>query len=150
MTATKPYFSEHDFVAEYINHYGPDAENRAIQLIKDAKAGNGFSNKNADIIAHVEQDKHGRDKFTFTSRELITKEHDNIKVMRKMMTKDSKTHIEKEKLEKQVKDLLQKLSDDNRKKELEKGKDSTNVKKITKEIMEDFYHIELPIEWETD
>ena len=35
-------------------------------------------------------------------------------------------------------------------KELEKGKDSTNVKKITKEIMEDFYHIELPIEWETD
>jgi hypothetical protein len=55
VTATKPYFSEHDFVAEYINHYGPDAENRAIQLIKDAKAGNGFSNKNADIIAHVEQ-----------------------------------------------------------------------------------------------
>ena len=36
------------------------------------------------------------------------------------------------------------------KKELEKGKDSTNVKKITKDIMEDFYHIELPIEWETD
>lgn len=36
------------------------------------------------------------------------------------------------------------------KKELEKGKDSPMVKKITKEIMEDFYHIELPIEWETD
>lgn len=36
------------------------------------------------------------------------------------------------------------------KKELEKGKDSENVKKITKEIMEDFYGIELPIEWETD
>lgn len=36
------------------------------------------------------------------------------------------------------------------KKELEKGKDSENVKKITHEIMEDFYHIELPIEWETD
>ena len=36
------------------------------------------------------------------------------------------------------------------KKELEKGKDSKNVKKITSEIMEDFYHIELPIEWETD
>ena len=35
-------------------------------------------------------------------------------------------------------------------KELEKGKDSTTVKKITKEIMEDFYHIDLPIEWETD
>lgn len=35
-------------------------------------------------------------------------------------------------------------------KELEKGKDSPNVKKITKEIMEDFYGIELPIEWETD
>lgn len=36
------------------------------------------------------------------------------------------------------------------KKELEKGKDSENVKKITKDIMEDFYHIELPIEWETE
>jgi len=36
------------------------------------------------------------------------------------------------------------------KKELEKGKDSPNVKKITHEIMEEFYHIELPIEWETD
>lgn len=130
VTATKPYFSEHDFVAEYINHYGPDAENRAIQLIKDAKAGNGLSNKNADIIAHVEQDKYGRDKFTFTSRELITKEHDNIKVMRKMMTKDSKTHIEKEKLEKQVKELLQKLSDDNRKKELEKGTKESEIKDI--------------------
>lgn len=35
-------------------------------------------------------------------------------------------------------------------KELEKGKDSPMVKKITKEIMEDFYHIDLPIEWETD
>ena len=35
-------------------------------------------------------------------------------------------------------------------KELEKGKDSENVKKITKDIMEDFYHIELPIEWETE
>ena len=35
-------------------------------------------------------------------------------------------------------------------KELEKGKDSQNVKKITHEIMEEFYHIELPIEWETD
>ena len=35
-------------------------------------------------------------------------------------------------------------------KELEKGKDSENVKRITKEIMEDFYGIELPIEWETD
>jgi glycosyltransferase involved in cell wall biosynthesis len=35
-------------------------------------------------------------------------------------------------------------------KELEKGKDSPNVKKITHEIMEEFYHIELPIEWETD
>lgn len=35
-------------------------------------------------------------------------------------------------------------------KELEKGKDSDLVRKITKEIMEDFYHIELPIEWETD
>ena len=34
------------------------------------------------------------------------------------------------------------------KKELEIGKDSENVKKITKDIMEDFYHIELPIEWE--
>lgn len=33
-------------------------------------------------------------------------------------------------------------------KELEIGKDSENVKKITKDIMEDFYHIELPIEWE--
>jgi hypothetical protein len=49
--------------------------------------------------------------------------------MRKMMTKDSKTHIEKEKLEKQVKDLLQKLSDDNRKKELEKEK--MNLKSMT-------------------
>lgn len=36
------------------------------------------------------------------------------------------------------------------KKELTKGKDSPTVKKITREIMEDFYHIELPIEWETD
>lgn len=35
------------------------------------------------------------------------------------------------------------------KSELEKGKDSDNVKKITKDIMEDFYHIDLPIEWET-
>ena len=35
-------------------------------------------------------------------------------------------------------------------KELEIGKDSENVKRITSEIMEDFYGIELPIEWETD
>lgn len=35
-------------------------------------------------------------------------------------------------------------------KELEKGKDSDNVKKITYEIMEGFYNIQLPIEWETD
>ena len=34
-------------------------------------------------------------------------------------------------------------------KELKKGIDSPNVKKITKEIMEDFYHIKLPIEWQT-
>lgn len=34
--------------------------------------------------------------------------------------------------------------------ELEKGRDSSTVKKITKEIMEDFYGIELPIEWTTD
>ncbi|MDD4436933.1 MAG: hypothetical protein PHS04_02730 [Tissierellia bacterium] len=34
--------------------------------------------------------------------------------------------------------------------ELEKGKDSDNVKKITYEIMEGFYNIQLPIEWETD
>lgn len=32
--------------------------------------------------------------------------------------------------------------------ELEIGKDSENVKRITSEIMEDFYGIELPIEWE--
>ena len=36
------------------------------------------------------------------------------------------------------------------KKELEKGKDSEAVKKISNEIMTDFYGIELPIEWETD
>lgn len=36
------------------------------------------------------------------------------------------------------------------KRELEKGRDSSTVKKITKEIMEDFYGIELPIEWTTD
>lgn len=36
------------------------------------------------------------------------------------------------------------------KKELEIGRDSENVKRITSEIMEDFYGIELPIEWETD
>ena len=36
------------------------------------------------------------------------------------------------------------------KKELECGKDSDNVKRITREIMEDFYGIELPIEWETN
>lgn len=35
-------------------------------------------------------------------------------------------------------------------KELECGKDSENVKRISSEIMEDFYGIELPIEWETD
>jgi len=35
-------------------------------------------------------------------------------------------------------------------KELDKGKDSENVKKITNEIMEDFYGITLPIRWETD
>lgn len=35
-------------------------------------------------------------------------------------------------------------------KELEKGRDSDNVKRITKDIMTDFYHIDLPIEWETD
>ena len=35
-------------------------------------------------------------------------------------------------------------------KELECGKDSDNVKRISSEIMEDFYGIELPIEWETD
>lgn len=34
------------------------------------------------------------------------------------------------------------------KKELNLGKDSENVKRITAEIMEDFYGIELPIEWE--
>lgn len=36
------------------------------------------------------------------------------------------------------------------KRELERGRDSENVRKITKDIMEDFYHIQLPIEWETD
>lgn len=36
------------------------------------------------------------------------------------------------------------------KKELEIGKDSENVKRITNEIMEEFYNIKLPIEWETD
>lgn len=36
------------------------------------------------------------------------------------------------------------------KKELEVGEDSETVKKITKEIMEDFYGIKLPIQWETD
>lgn len=36
------------------------------------------------------------------------------------------------------------------KKELEKGKDSDNVKRITNDIMENFYGIELPIEWEYD
>ena len=35
-------------------------------------------------------------------------------------------------------------------KELECGRDSENVKRISGEIMEDFYGIELPIEWETD
>ena len=35
------------------------------------------------------------------------------------------------------------------KKELEIGADSENVKRITKEIMEDFYDIQLPIEWES-
>ena len=35
-------------------------------------------------------------------------------------------------------------------KELECGRDSENVKRISSEIMEDFYGIELPIEWETD
>lgn len=35
-------------------------------------------------------------------------------------------------------------------KELECGRDSENVKHISSEIMEDFYGIELPIEWETD
>lgn len=34
--------------------------------------------------------------------------------------------------------------------ELEIGTDSENVKRITSEIMEDFYGIELPIEWEED
>ena len=33
------------------------------------------------------------------------------------------------------------------KQELEKGKDSENVKRITKEIMTDFYGIELPTDW---
>ena len=36
------------------------------------------------------------------------------------------------------------------KKELERGKDSETVKNISKEIMEEFYGIDLPIEWETD
>ena len=34
--------------------------------------------------------------------------------------------------------------------ELETGTDSENVKRITSELMEDFYGIELPIEWEED
>lgn len=34
------------------------------------------------------------------------------------------------------------------KEELERGEDSDNVKRITKEIMTDFFGIELPIEWE--
>lgn len=32
--------------------------------------------------------------------------------------------------------------------ELELGKDSANVKRITQDIMENFFHIEIPIEWE--
>lgn len=36
------------------------------------------------------------------------------------------------------------------KSELEQGKDSKTVKRITNEIMEDFFNIQLPIEWETD
>lgn len=34
--------------------------------------------------------------------------------------------------------------------ELECGQDSKNVRRITHEIMEDFFHIPLPVEWETD
>lgn len=34
--------------------------------------------------------------------------------------------------------------------ELECGRDSDTVKRVTSEIMEDFYGIELPIEWETE
>lgn len=36
------------------------------------------------------------------------------------------------------------------KNELETGSDSENVKRITSELMEDFYGIELPIEWEEE
>jgi len=36
------------------------------------------------------------------------------------------------------------------KQELECGKDSDTVKRVTDDIMENFYGIELPIEWETD
>ena len=35
------------------------------------------------------------------------------------------------------------------KEELERGEDSENVKRITKEIMTDFFGIDLPIEWES-
>lgn len=43
---------------------------------------------------------------------------------------------------------LCKLSDKKIRMELECGKDSDNVRRITSEIMEDYYGIELPIEWE--
>ena len=45
---------------------------------------------------------------------------------------------------------LCKLSRKKIKQKLETGVDSENVKRITSEIMEDFYGIELPIEWEED
>lgn len=45
---------------------------------------------------------------------------------------------------------LVKSGRENIRKELSCGRDSENVRRITREIMEDFYGIELPIEWETD
>jgi len=49
-----------------------------------------------------------------------------------------------------AKEIIELCNNSKQVNKLETGKDSDNVKRITKEIMEDFYNINLPINWKTN
>lgn len=58
------------------------------------------------MIASIGLGKNGKERLLFfSSKALIEKEFENIRIMRKMSSKPSKMHIEKEKLDKEIKEL---------------------------------------------
>ncbi|MFZ6753836.1 ATP-dependent DNA helicase, partial [Undibacterium sp. Dicai25W] len=129
LTGTKATFTENELITEYVNHYGTAGKERASNILGLAKSKlNGIEN---DMIAITKMDDKGREKTEFTSKALISKEYENLAVMRKQMSQDSKVHIDSKKLSKSISALEKKLDDDNRKKELSKGKQEKDIPKTT-------------------